>query len=72
MREIDYNDRLTLINQTDGTRDEYVLTGRGQEPKPTAKLIFDQAKCYQRHPGKITLPSLSDKRRVRFQAEGIT
>lgn len=58
---------LTLINHTDGTRDEYVLRGHGLEPLKTAKLVFDQAKCYQRQPGRITLPSLSAKRRVRFQ-----
>ena len=66
-QETQHEAHLTLINHTDGTRDEYVLRGHGLEPLKTARLVFDQAKCYQRQPGRITLPSLSAKRRVRFQ-----
>ena len=66
-QEIEYNSSLSLVNQTDGTRQEYILQGHGTEPKIQAKLLFNDAKCYQRHQGQIELPCLSTKRRVRFE-----
>lgn len=66
-QEIQYNSSLSLVNQTEGTRQSYVLQGHGTEPKTQAKLLFNDAKCYQRHQGQIDLPCLSKKRRVRFE-----
>ena len=57
---------LELLNETEGTREEYTLVGEGTQPKPSGRLVFNEAKCYKRHPGKILLPSLSARRRVRY------